>query len=44
MDKITYFDDVIIRFNLVDKIVYREKHGILYMLTFVKAKSCSLHK
>ena len=29
MDKITYFDDVIIRFNHVDKIVYREKQGIL---------------
>ena len=25
LDKITYFDDVIIRFNCVDKIVYREK-------------------
>ena len=30
LDKITYFEDVIIRFNCVDKIVHREKkHAIL---------------
>ena len=28
LDKITYFDDVIIRFNCIGKIVYREKHAI----------------
>ena len=25
LDKITYFDDIVILFNCVDKIVYREK-------------------
>ena len=44
LDKITYFEDIIIRFNGVDKIVYREKHTILLMLMFVKAKSCCQHK
>ena len=28
LDKITYFDDIIIRFNCTGKIVYREKHAI----------------
>ena len=28
LDKMTYFDDIIIRFNCVDKIVYREKNKL----------------
>ena len=44
LDKIMYFEDVVIQFDSDDKIIHRGKHPILLMHIFAEAKSCCQHK
>ena len=43
-NRIIYFDDIIIRFDSVDKVEYREKTRDFVNAQFAKASSCCLHK
>ena len=43
-NRIIYFDDIIIRFDGVDKVEYREKTRDFVNAQFAKARSCCLHK